>query len=49
MGLSSDGCIRWGGDRQRGRRGFGVNVGCPIVINGNSVTQSCESDVLFPN
>jgi len=25
------------GDRQRGRDSFGVNLGCPIVTNGDSV------------
>ena len=36
-GRSRDGCIRWGGDGQRGRSGFGVNLGCPIATNGDFV------------
>ena len=39
---STDGCIRWGGDRRRGRGIFGVNLGRLIVTNGNG-------DALFPN
>jgi len=37
-GRSRDGCIKWGGDCRRGSGSFGVNVGHPIVINGNHVT-----------
>ena len=36
-GQSRDGCIRWGGDLQRRRDWFGVNLGHPIVTNGESV------------
>jgi len=36
-GRSNDGCIRWGGDRQRGRGSFGVNFGRPIVTNGDFI------------
>jgi len=28
---------------------FGVNLGRPIVTNGDFVVQLCESDELFPN
>jgi len=40
-----DGCIRWGGDRQRGRDSFGVNLGHLVVINGtllHSCAKVCE-------
>ena len=33
-GRSKDRCIRWGGDHQRGRAVFGVNLGNPIVTSG---------------
>ena len=33
-GWSREACIRWGGDHQRGRCSFRVNVGHPIVTNG---------------
>jgi len=39
-GWSKDGCIcvlDRGGDRQTGRDSFGVNLGCPIVTNGDFV------------
>jgi len=32
-----DGCIKWGGDCRRGRAALGVNLGHPIVINGDFV------------
>jgi len=32
-----DGCIRGGGDRTRRMDSFGVNVGHPIVTNGEFV------------
>jgi len=28
---------------------LGVNIGHPIVTNGDSVAQLCESDALFPS
>ena len=34
FGWSTDGCIKWGGDRRRKGAVFGVNVGHPIVTNG---------------
>ena len=33
MGSVEDRCIRWGGDRRRGRGSYGVNLECPIVTN----------------
>ena len=33
-GRSRDGCIIWGGDRQRKGTVLGVNLGCLIVTNG---------------
>ena len=35
LGWSRNGCIRCGGDRQRGRDSFGVNMGRPIVTSGD--------------
>jgi len=40
MGRSSDGCFRWGDDRQRERGSFGVNLGSPIVTNGDFVVST---------
>jgi len=37
-GRSRDGCIRWGGYRQREGAVLGVNFGRPIVTNGDFVT-----------
>jgi len=37
------------GYSQRGRSSFGVNVGRPIVTNGDFVAYLCKSDALFPN
>ena len=42
-GRSRDGCIRWDGDRRRGSCSFGVNLGRPIITNGDFATR------LFPN
>jgi len=36
-GRSRDGCIRWGGDVEGEGAVFGVNLGHPIVTNGDSV------------
>ena len=38
-----------GGDRRRRRGSFEVNLGSPIVTNGEFVAQLCASDALFPN
>ena len=43
------GALDRGGGRRRGRANFGVNLGRPIVTNGDSIAQLCESDALFPN
>jgi len=32
-GWSRNGCIRWGGDRRRGRDSFEVTLGRPIITN----------------
>jgi len=49
-GQSRNGCIRWGWLSSKGKGQFlGVNVGHPIVINGDFVAELCESDALFPN
>jgi len=37
VGSVDDGCIRWGVDRRRKRTVLGVNVGRPIVTNGDVV------------
>jgi len=42
-GLSRDGCIRWSGDRQREGAILEVNLGCPIVTNGDFVVQMCKN------
>ena len=42
-GRSRDGCIRWGGDHHRERGSFGVNLGHPIVTNGDFVAYLCGS------
>ena len=36
-GCINDGCIRWGGDRQRGRGSFVGEFGCSMVTNGDFV------------
>jgi len=44
-GRSRDGCIKeW-----RSSKFFGVNVGCPILSNGDFGAKLCESDAIFPN
>jgi len=35
--------LDFGGDRRRGRGSFGVNVGRPIVTNGDFVASLCGS------
>jgi len=40
---SRDGFIRWGGDCRKEGAVLGVNLGCPIVTDGDFATQ------LFPN
>jgi len=42
MGSVRDGCIRWGGDCQRGRCSFWVNVGHSIVTKG-TLLHSCTN------
>ena len=34
---SRNGCIRWGGYHGKGRDSFGVNLGRPVVTNGEFV------------
>jgi len=41
------GVLDGGWDRRRAKADFGINVGCPIVTNGDFV--ACESNALFPN
>ena len=41
------GVLDGGSDRRRGKGCFGVNLGHPIVINGDSVGQLCKSNTLF--
>jgi len=36
-GRSKNGCIRWRGDRRRGGAVMGMNLGRPIVTNGDFV------------
>jgi len=48
-GQPRNGCIRWGGYCWRGRAVLGVNLGRPIVTNGDFVAWLCESDALFLN
>jgi len=36
-GWSRDECIRWGSYHRRGRGSFGVNLGRPIVTNGDVI------------
>jgi len=43
------GVLDGGSNRRRGKGSFGVNLGRPIVTNGDSAAELCESDVLFPN
>jgi len=43
------GVLDGGGNRRRGRSSFGVNLGRPVITNGDSVAQLRESDALFPS
>ena len=44
MGVLDDGVIVEGEGEV-----LGVNLGCPIVTNGDSLAQLLESDALFPS
>jgi len=37
------GVLDGGGEHQRGRGSFGINLGCPTVTNGDFVAQLCGS------
>jgi len=43
------GVLHWDGDRRSRSSSFGVNLGRPIVTNGDFVAQLCKNDALFPN
>ena len=46
-GRSMMGVLVGGGYRRRGS--LGVNLGRPIVTNGDILSSLCKSDALFPN
>jgi len=48
-GRSRDGCIRWDGDRRRGRGSFGVNVGRLIETIETLLRRPIYCGALFPN
>ena len=48
-GRSRDGCIRWGWWSSKRKGSLGVNVGHPVVTNGDFVAWLCENDMLFLN